>query len=59
MVERTIAWLVARGHRRVRFRGIAANRLWLAHRAAAVNLKRLLALGLDHNDGRWTLPTPA
>ena len=58
-VERTIAWLVARGHRRVRFRGIAANRLWLAHRAAAVNLKRLLTLGLDHNDGRWTLPTPA
>jgi hypothetical protein len=59
MVERTIAWLVARGHRRVRFRGIDANRLWLAHRAAAVNLKRLLALGLDHNDGRWTLPAPA
>jgi IS5 family transposase len=59
MVERTIAWLVARGHRRVRFRGIDANRLWLAHRAAAVNLKRLLALGLDHNGGRWTLPAPA
>jgi transposase len=59
MVERTIAWLVARGHRRVRFRGIAANRLWLAHRTAAVNLKRLLALGLDHNGGRWTLPAPA
>lgn len=59
MVERSIAWLVARGHRRVRFRGIDANRLWLAHRAAAVNLKRLLALGLDHNGGRWTLPAPA
>lgn len=59
MVERTIAWLVARGHRRVRFRGIAPNRLWLAHRAAAVNLKRLLALGLDHHDGAWTLPAPA
>ncbi len=59
MVERSIAWLVAKGHRRVRFRGIAANRLWLAHRAAAVNLKRLLTLGLDHNNGRWTLPEPA
>jgi hypothetical protein len=59
MVERSIAWLVARGHRRVRFRGIAPNRLWLTHRAAAVNLKGLLALGLDHNGGRWTLPAPA
>jgi hypothetical protein len=39
--------------------GIDANRLWLAHRAAAVNLKRPLTLGLDHNDGRWTLPPPA
>lgn len=58
MVERTIAWLIARGHRRVRFRGIAPNRLWLAHRAAAVNLKRLLTLGLDHNGTSWTLPEP-
>lgn len=55
MVERTIAWLVARGHRRVRFRGIAANQLWLAHRAAAVNLQRLLTLGLSHDGTRWTL----
>jgi IS5 family transposase len=55
MVERTIAWLVARGHRRVRFRGITANQLWLTHRAAAVNLQRLLNLGLDHNGTRWAL----
>jgi IS5 family transposase len=59
MVERTIAWLVRRGHRRVRFRGIAANQLWLTHRAAAVNLQRLLALGLGRNGGTWTLPAPA
>jgi IS5 family transposase len=59
MVERTIAWLVRRGHRRVRFRGIAANQLWLTHRAAAVNLQRLLALGLTHNEGTWALPAPA
>jgi IS5 family transposase len=59
MVERSIAWLVARGHRRVRYRGIEANQLWLAHRAAAVNLKRLLTLGLDHHEGTWTLPAPA
>lgn len=59
MVERTIAWLVAKGHRRVAYRGIDRNQLWLAHRAAAVNLKRLLVLGLAHDDGRWTLPAPA
>lgn len=54
MIERSIAWLVRRGHRRVRFRGIDRNRLWLGHRAAAVNLQRLLALGLTHN-GTWAL----
>lgn len=55
MVERSIAWLVARGHRRVRYRGIDRNQLWLAHRVAAVDLKRLLTLGLDHDGTRWTL----
>jgi hypothetical protein len=55
MVERTIAWLVARGHRRVRFRGITANQLWLSHRAAAVNLQRLLNLGLTHTSAGWAL----
>jgi IS5 family transposase len=55
MVERTIAWLVRRGHRRVRFRGIAANQLWLAHRSAALNLQRLLTLGLTHNSAGWAL----
>lgn len=55
MVERTIAWLVRRGHRRVRFRGIAANQLWLSHRAAAVNLQRLLTLGLTRNHTGWAL----
>ncbi len=59
MVERTIAWLVRRGHRRVRFRGIAANQLWLTHRAAAVNLQRLLTLGLARDKDTWTLPAPA
>ncbi len=58
MVERTIAWLVRRGHRRVRYRGIDRNRLALHHRAAAVNLQRLLNLGLHHEAGRWALPTP-
>ena len=55
MVERTIAWLVRRGHRRVRFRGITSNQLWLAHRAAAVNLQRLLTLGLTRTGTGWAL----
>jgi IS5 family transposase len=59
MVERTIAWLVRRGHRRVRYRGIARNQIWLAHRVAAVNLTRLLNLGLAHNGTGWTLAAPA
>ncbi len=55
MVERSIAWLVARGHRRVRYRGIARNQLGLTHRVAALNLRRLINLGLNHNGRRWTL----
>ncbi|HEX6475756.1 MAG TPA: IS1182 family transposase [Acidimicrobiales bacterium] len=54
MVERSIAWLVARGNRRVPYRGVARNHQWLAHRAAALNLRRLVALGLD-NRGAWVL----
>ena len=45
MVERTIAWLT-RGHRRVPYRGVAKNDAWLHLRTAAINLRRLLNLGL-------------
>ena len=51
MVERTIAWLV-RGNRRLRYRGATKNNLWLHHRAAAINLRRLLALGMNLNRAR-------
>ncbi len=54
MVERTIAWLVADGHRRVRYRGIRKNQLGLSMRVAAVNLRRLIRLGLER-DGAWVL----
>jgi hypothetical protein len=54
MVERSIAWLV-RGNRKVRYRGVAKNNAWLHHRTAALNLRRLLILGLDHRDGAWVL----
>jgi IS5 family transposase len=54
MVERTIAWLVTRGHRKVRYRGVDRNQQWLATRLAALNLRRLINLGLTH-DGAWAL----
>ena len=54
MVERSIAWLVADNHRRVRFRGVERNQLGLSLRIAAINLRRLVNLGLDHN-GEWIL----
>lgn len=54
MVERSIAWLT-KGNRRVPYRGIEKNNNWLHHRTAALNLRRLLALGLTVQDGSWTL----
>ena len=55
MVERSLAWLVRPG-RRVAYRGLVRNRIWLAHRAAAVNLQRLVNLGLTNHNG-WQLAT--
>jgi hypothetical protein len=54
MVERTIAWL-ARGNRRVRYRGVTKNDQWLHHRAAALNLRRLITLGLHHTGTNWVI----
>jgi hypothetical protein len=54
MVERSIAWLT-RGARRVPYRGIEKNNSWLHNRVAALNLRRLLAIGLTVEDGAWTL----
>jgi hypothetical protein len=55
MVERTLSWLVRHGHRRVAYRGVARNRIWWSHRAAAVNLQRLLSLGLSHTETGWAV----
>jgi IS5 family transposase len=57
MVERSIAWIVANGHRRVRYRGVERNRIALSTRAAVLNLRRLINLGLTHNGQAWALPT--
>jgi IS5 family transposase len=55
-VERAIAWIVARGSRRVPYRGITKNNTWLHHRAAALNLRRLINLGLTRaSDGTRAL----
>jgi len=55
MVERSIAWLVASGNRKVRYRGVTKNNAWLHNRTAALNLRRLLKLGLTRHDGAWAL----
>lgn len=55
MVERSLSWIVANNNRRLRYRGVARNHQWLATRAAAINLRRLLALGLDHNGQTWVI----
>ena len=55
MVERSIAWLVAGGNRKVRYRGVVKNNAWLHTRTAALNLRRLLNLGLTHHNGEWAL----
>jgi IS5 family transposase len=54
MVERSIAWLT-RGNRKLRYRGIANNNLWLHHRVAGLNLRRLLNLGLTTDHNGWAL----
>jgi IS5 family transposase len=55
MVERSLAWLVAHGHRRVRYRGVERNHHGLMLRAAAINLRRLLNLGLTPSPTGWAL----
>ena len=54
MVERSIAWLT-RGARRVPYRGVVKNNAWLHHRVAALNLRRLLVLGLAFDNDAWVL----
>ena len=55
MVERSIAWL-ARGVRRLRYIGTVKNDAWLHLRATALNLNRLLTLGLTRTQtGGWAL----
>ena len=54
MIERSIAW-ITRDNRRLHYRGVAKNDAWLHLRIAAINLRRLLALGLAGRDGQWAV----
>ena len=53
-VERSLAW-ITRGNRRLRYYGTAKNDAWLQLRVGAVNLRRLLTLGLERTDSGWAL----
>ena len=56
MVERTLAWLTRGTNRKLRYRGVERNQLWWSHRCAAVNLQRLVTLGLiAGDDGAWAM----
>ncbi|MDQ4037710.1 MAG: hypothetical protein M3313_05025, partial [Actinomycetota bacterium] len=44
LMERAIAWVVAGGNRRLRYRGVARNHQWLLTRTAALNPRRLINL---------------
>ena len=53
--ERTIAWLTRHRARRVPYRGITPNQQWLTTPTAAINLRRLINLGLDQGPAGWVL----
>jgi len=54
-VERIISWIVANGNRKLKHRGIHPNRQQLHTRIAAINLRRLINLGLHHTPTGWAL----
>lgn len=53
MAERAISWLVAKGNRRLRYRGVERNEAWAHRRIAALNLRKLVVLGLTREEGNW------
>jgi hypothetical protein len=58
-VERVISQIATQGGRRIKLRyiGVAKNDLWLHMRCAALNLRRMLNLGLVRQDGTWAIAT--
>jgi hypothetical protein len=54
-VERAVAWVVARGNRRLRYLGTIKNDAWLHTRAAVLNLRTLIGLGLTRTNDTWVI----
>jgi hypothetical protein len=56
-IERVISQVASRGGRRLKLRylGTARNNAWLKNRTAALNLRNLIARGLDRQNGTWAL----
>jgi len=48
--ERVIAWITTDGSRRLRYLGTIKNDAWLNARAAVLDLRTLIKLGLHHAD---------
>jgi hypothetical protein len=62
MVERSIAWLIGPKSRcrQLRYRGVSKNDQWLHLRMTALNLRRMINLGLQATaGGDWIIPGPA
>ena len=62
MVERSIAWLIGPKNRcrQLRYRGVSKNNQWLHLRMTALNLRRMINLGLQPGaDGSWIIPGAA
>jgi hypothetical protein len=62
MAGRSIAWLIGPKSRcrQLRYRGVSRYDQWLHLRIAALNLRRMINLGLQPGaDGGWIIPEPA
>jgi Transposase DDE domain len=62
MVERSIAWLIGPKNRcrQLRYRGVTSNNQRLGLRMAALNLRRMINLGLQPAaGGGWIIPQTA
>ena len=57
MVERSISLVAGHDGGGAAVPRHQQNNAWLHHRVAALNLRRLLALGLARSDGSWALAT--
>ena len=56
-IERVISQVASRSSRQLKLRylGTTRNNAWLQNRTAALNLRNLIARGLDHQNGTWVL----